>query len=690
MSRGRTKEQPGKTESMHEREETTETGDHGHADRSTSRKTIDVVICVHNALEYVKRCLASVLANTPRDHTRLYVVNDGSEEETSQYVRDFCERCDFAMLIESAETQGYTCAANKGMRASKADYVVLLNSDTVVPVHWLDRIIECGESDERIGVVGPLSNAASYQSMPDIRTAQGDWSLNPRPDGVSVDDMAAKIYELSERQFPRVPFINGFCYVIKRKVIETIGLFDEASFPYGFGEENDYSLRVREAGFELAIADHGYVYHAKSKSYGHERRKELARAGRQALERKHGPDKMAVGVQTLETDHSLDRLRMRVRDYLDSCQTDDEVPGVRGMRILWLLRGKGGGGGVHSIYQEATGMRKFGVHTEIALPRRVEENYRRFYPNAPEGLFYYFTDESELWKHAEGFDVVVATIFTTVRPLKRLCQRVPSVLPAYYIQDYEPWIIRDPTPELVREAEESYTAIPGMVCFAKTDWIRRTVREKHGTEVHKVRPSLDTSVYYPDRMKKRKGGPAHIVAMVRPTTPRRGPALTMRVLRAIQQRRPEQVRITIFGNDPASEEFLAMPRDFEFENRGVLVREEVAELMGEADVFIDLSVYQAFGRTGLEAMAVGCATVLPKEGGVYEYAEHGKNALIVDTTDEAACIAALDELVMNGPLRRQLKRNGLETAARYNVRSAVISELQVLRDALTKRRSELP
>jgi GT2 family glycosyltransferase/glycosyltransferase involved in cell wall biosynthesis len=665
-----------------------ESGDFAQSNQNSFGKTVDVVICVYNALEHVRHCLESVAMNCPRGYTHLYIVNDGSREDTSKYLREFCRRCDFATLIESSRNEGYTRSANKGLRASTADYVILLNSDTIVPERWIRRIIECGESDERIGIVGPLSNAASYQSVPDIRTAEGDWAVNALPDGVTVDDMAAKVYELSEKSFPRASFVNGSCYAIKREVIEAIGYFDEELFPIGYGEENDYSIRARDAGFQLAVADHAYVYHAKSRSFGHGRRRELALIGRQALEGKYGPEKAGGGVDALESHPSLQRLRYKLRDFVESCESREALPEVRGMRVLYLLRGKAGSGGVHSIYQESSGMRKFGVYTEIALPRGVEESYRRFYPNAPEGLFHFYTDERELFEHAASFHVVVATIFTTVRALQRLYERAPHIVPAYYVQDYEPWIIRDPQrqPELVREAEESYTAIADMVCFAKTDWIRETVFEHHGTKVHKVRPSLDTTVYYADRMKKSKTGPVHIVAMVRPTTPRRAAKETMELLRTIQRRYPDKVRITIFGNDPASPDFLALPRDFVFENRGILVREEVADLLGSADVFVDLSVYQAFGRTGLEAMAVGCATVLPARGGVYEYAENRKNALIVDTANMAECVAALEELVNNGELRRLLKKNGLETASRFSVRSAVVSELKVFQAALAERR----
>ena len=77
-----------------------------------------------------------------------------------------------------------------------------------------------------------------------------------------------------------MPFLNGFCLLIRRAVLEGVGLFDEANFGEGYGEENDYCLRARNAGWTLALADDTYIYHAQSRSYNPERRKNLSdRAG---------------------------------------------------------------------------------------------------------------------------------------------------------------------------------------------------------------------------------------------------------------------------------------------------------------------------------------------------------------------------------------------------------------------------
>src|SRR5688572_18111747 len=222
--------------------------------------TTDIVVCVHDALADIPLCLDSIAAAGDDQPFRLILVDDGSSPACAAFLRDVAARDPATLLIRHDETRGYTRAANAGLRRATADHIVLLNSDTIVTPGWLAGLRECLESDPDIGIVGPLSNAASYQSIPAIRSPSSDWSLNPVPASWSVDQIAALVRQVSPRRFPRLPVLNGFCLMIARQIIDTIGLFDEDAFPLGFGEENDYCLRARDAGFALAVADHAYVF----------------------------------------------------------------------------------------------------------------------------------------------------------------------------------------------------------------------------------------------------------------------------------------------------------------------------------------------------------------------------------------------------------------------------------------------
>jgi glycosyltransferase involved in cell wall biosynthesis len=175
--------------------------------------------------------------------------------------------------------------------------------------------------------------------------------------------------------------------------------------------------------------------------------------------------------------------------------------------------------------------------------------------------------------------------------------------------------------------------------------------------------------------------------MIRPTTPRRAAHLTMDVLESLDRRFRSGVELHIFGSPDEVIDQYGLTPDFPVFNHGKLKLEDVANLLRCADVFLDLSTYQAFGRTGLEAMACGCVTVLPAAGGADEYAVHRQNALIVDTEDFDACFDAASELIREGALRRRLQRAGYATAERYSIFQAALSEVMVFREALQAKRS---
>ena len=649
---------------------------------------VDIVVCVHNALEDAKRCLESVLSRTAIDFG-LIVVNDGSDSETTTWLRETAARHSVIELIETNGPLGYTRAANQGLRAGTAPYAVLLNSDTIVPRLWAEGLLQCLRTDERLGIVGPLSNAASWQSIPERFAEGGGWEINELPVGYNVDEYSELVHRISEQAFPRVKFLNGFCLLMRREVIEAIGYLDEDAFPQGYGEENDYCIRAREAGFDLAIADHCYVYHAKSRSFGTQARDRLAEEGKEALWHKHGKKVVEEGTGELRENRVLARARSELSSFfalapqlgIGGALRRAPDAGHVDIRVLFVLPVRGGSGGANSVVQEVAGMRCLGVDARIAVDARHAESMNRFYADVlePDSRMEFATD-AELLTIAERFDVIVATLWSTPALIAPIAERWPEKAYVYYVQDYEPWFF--PNDPVARQtALDSYTLVPDMVLMAKTDWICRTVRERHGVEVFRVAPSLDHDVFYPKE--RLRGGPIALSAMIRPSTPRRGPLRTLRVLRDLT-RRFDGLRILLFGCEADALEDLArrdpeFELDFEFENRGILTRRDVASLLRESDIFIDLSDYQAFGRSGLEAMACGCATVLPARGGADEYVVDGKNAFLVDTTSLEDMSTKIGRLIEDRSLRDEIRARSLETAARYSIMRASLSELAVFR-----------
>lgn len=270
--------------------------------------TVDVVVCVHNSPDDVARCLHSIALN--RDgRTRIIIVDDGSQPATQAVIARHMVRHPADLLIRHETARGYTKSANAGMRASNADYVILQNSDTIVPSGWVQALVRAGEADPRIGIIGPLSNAATYQSVPLTHAPSGDFEVNALPAGMTVDDVAVACARIPADPVYPSPVVNGFCFAIKRAVIDAIGYLDEEAFPQGYGEENDYCLRLPEAGFSCGFTLSTYVFHAKSKSFSHERRRVLSKAGWDSLVAKHGKEALSAAVHEMQHHPAFARAR---------------------------------------------------------------------------------------------------------------------------------------------------------------------------------------------------------------------------------------------------------------------------------------------------------------------------------------------------------------------------------------------
>ena len=272
-------------------------------------REVDIVICAHNALDYLKPCLASVL-NTLGPRHRVIVVDDASNQQVRDHLGTLSGRNDRVYVHHNTARTGYTKAANTGLRLSGADFVILLNSDTVVAPNWIEKLCDAVYTTEGAGIVGPLSSAASFQSIPDHRSTTFQTAINRLPPNMSAADVDLLCESWTNGTIlPRVPLIHGFCFGLRRAVIDAIGLFDELRFPDGYGEEDDYCLRATDAGFGLVIATHTYVFHAKTKSYSLSERQTLAAAADRALRARHGNERVDSAIQTLASNAILNRFR---------------------------------------------------------------------------------------------------------------------------------------------------------------------------------------------------------------------------------------------------------------------------------------------------------------------------------------------------------------------------------------------
>jgi hypothetical protein len=342
-------------------------------------------------------------------------------------------------------------------------------------------------------------------------------------------------------------------------------------------------------------------------------------------------------------------------------------------KVAYLLPGlpPEGSGGVHSVVQEARGLRQLGADSRVCLPSGALERAERLYDNR-DSLFVAYQSEAEIHQAVGDATVAVATEHTSVRLLSRLARERPGLVCAYYVQDYEPLFAELGSPRSDR-ALLSYRAHRGAALFAKTHFIRNVVAALHDVPVAKVAPSLDRSVFNADARPAKVEQRLTVTAMLRPRTPRRRPLATLAALSLIETELGDNVETVTFGCDQ-SELDTALRRDH-LRHLGRLRSEEVAEQFRRTDIFIDGSAYQAFGRSGLEAMACGAVPVLPSLGGVGEYAVDDENAIVLNDDSPNSLANAVICLAGDRDRLTRLANAGLRTARGFSVERAAQSQL---------------
>lgn len=641
------------------------------------RMSVDIVVCIHNALQDVQHCLESVLRHTFEPY-RLILVDDGSDQPTRDFLQDFAQHNSQAVLLRAETATGYTKAANRGLRFSDGAYIVLLNSDTIVTEQWLERMIGCAESDPKIGLVGPLSNTASWQSIPRILHGN-DWAENPLPPDLGIDGWARLVARHSARIYPEMPFLNGFCLLVRRPLIEAIGYFDEDAFGAGYGEENDFALRARKAGWKLALADDAYVYHAQSRSYSHERRRQLSAQAHTALLSKHSASLIETGVNYCQNNWVLEGIRARAAALAEReamIQQGRRLYG--GKRVLFVLPINHPGGGGNVVINEGLAMVHMGVDVHLFNLASFRDGFSQGYPNLT--LPVHYGESSDLARYMSDFDAVVATWCGSVEWIAQNLPDKNAPQTGYYVQDYEPYFFPGGS-DIYQMALNSYTAIPSMRLFTKTEWNRQEVLTETGAYCTVIGPSIDIDGFAPRPSgEELPGHPLRVSALVRPTSYRRAPELTMRLLRRLSHRFASRVNITIFGVDPSDPHFAPLPKDFDWQLAGVIDSPKVRAIMAQTDIFTDFSEYQAMGLTALEAMACGAAVIVPRKGGANSFARHGENALFVDTSSEDACWEALVGLVEDRALRHRLRHGAIHSVCDFPLERAALNILGTLFD----------
>lgn len=241
-----------------------------------SAPLVYILIVNYNAWPDTLACLRA-LERLCYPNYRVLVLDNASQNDGVARLRAAFPHLE---LVELGRNLGFAGGNNAGIRralAAGADYVWLLNPDTLPEAGALAAMVERAEQDARVGAVG----AVLYE-MDNPQQVQA-WG------GGQVVLPWGLIRLLTHpRQAGRLNYISGASLLIRRAALEQVGLLDEGFFMYG--EDCDYGLRLIRAGFRLAVAEGARVLHKGGSSWsGSLRSDEYFAAYNVRLFRKHAP-----------------------------------------------------------------------------------------------------------------------------------------------------------------------------------------------------------------------------------------------------------------------------------------------------------------------------------------------------------------------------------------------------------------
>jgi glycosyltransferase involved in cell wall biosynthesis/GT2 family glycosyltransferase len=325
----------------------------------------DVVVCipVFGARELFEQCLRSVVEHAPPG-TRVLVADDASpdpdiETFTRRVADEVAERLPVE-YVRRPENLGFVANMNAVFRDTAPADVVIVNSDTVVPAAWLERLRAAAYSDGLVATASTLSNHGTILSVPDR-----DRPSPLPPPGLSITEADARIARASPRLYPRIPTGVGHCLYIRRSALELVGVFDETFSP-GYGEEVDFSQRCLARGLRHVVADDLYVFHHGAGTFG-SAHSERQQANEHELNRRYPYYARAVleaaTSEGLPLARSLAAARLAVTDLSVTLDGSCLGPNLTGTQVLAL---------------ELAGAlaRRPGVRLRVTVPRSLGDRAR--------------------------------------------------------------------------------------------------------------------------------------------------------------------------------------------------------------------------------------------------------------------------------------------------------------------------
>ncbi len=217
---------------------------------------VSVIIPVHNQFMYTYRCIESVVSTSEGIPYEIILADDCSTDET-QKIEDYIEGL---RIVKNETSLGFTLNCNEAAKHAKGKFIALLNNDTIVQDHWMQRLVETFDIGDDIGIVGSklIYPDGILQEAGGIIWADGSaWNY-----GKGMNPNLPEFEYLKEADY-----VSAASLMIPRSLWEELGGFDERYAP-AYCEDSDLAFSARSKGFKVLYQPKSVVVHFEGISNG--------------------------------------------------------------------------------------------------------------------------------------------------------------------------------------------------------------------------------------------------------------------------------------------------------------------------------------------------------------------------------------------------------------------------------------
>lgn len=222
-------------------------------------KSVYIVTLNWNGLADTLECLES-LQNLTYPNVNIVVVDNNSKDNQAA---EISRRFPQVNVLAQSENLGFCGGCNVGMKfavESEADFVMLLNNDTLVPTDLIENLLTGLKFLKNVGAVSPI--ILEYPKTEEIWFSKAVW--NDRTAKFRLALINETYEELKNKAPYQTEFACGCCLLVSKETIETVGLLDERYF--AFYDEAEWCARMNRNDLKSYVIPSAFIYHKVSKS----------------------------------------------------------------------------------------------------------------------------------------------------------------------------------------------------------------------------------------------------------------------------------------------------------------------------------------------------------------------------------------------------------------------------------------